>query len=103
MSAIRYLLVNEENKVENTILWSSIDEYQAPEGLTIKVCENDEVGIGWDFIDGEWVNNLPPTVPFEAPPEDPAVLAAKEDALYQLMNLGITEPVARTIVGLPPL
>jgi hypothetical protein len=101
MSAIRYALVNDQNKVENVIMWSSIDEYQAPEGLAIKVA-SDEVGIGWELIGTEWFNANPPA-PEVSVTEDPAVTDAKFSALHELMNLGISETYARIIVGLPPL
>ncbi|WNN94530.1 hypothetical protein SEA_LEWANDO_27 [Arthrobacter phage Lewando] len=101
MSAIRYALINDQNIVENVILWSSIDEYQAPEGLTIKVAD-DHVGIGWELIGSEWFDSNPPE-PEPIVTEDVAVTEAKFAALQELTALGISETYARIIVGLPPL
>lgn len=101
MTAIRYALVNDQNIVENIIMWSSIDEYQAPEGLTIKVA-TEEVGIGWELIGTEWFDANPPA-PENTVTEDPTVTEAKYSALQELMTLGVSENNARIIVGLPPL
>jgi hypothetical protein len=101
MSAIRYALINDQNVVENVIMWSSIDEYQPPEGLTIKVA-TDEVSIGWELIGSEFFNANPPE-PEPVITEDVAVTEAKYAALQELTNLGISESYARIIVGLPPL
>lgn len=90
------------DKVVNLILWNSDDEYEVLEGHTA-VPVADEIGIDWVRSGTEWIQ--PETVEPLAPPvlvEDPAVTQAKITAMNQLVGLGITEAVARTIVGLPP-
>lgn len=88
--------------VVNLILWDSEEEFEVPEGQVL-MSAPDEVGIGWKRESDSWIQ---PPAPEEVviPPvaEDPVVTDAKFEALRQLMVLGITEPVARTIVGLPP-
>jgi hypothetical protein len=97
----RYAIL-EGTDVVNLILWDSEDEFEVLEGQVLTPAP-DEVGIGWKWESDSWIQ--PPT-PEEIimPPvaEDPAVTSAKLEALRQLTALGITEPVARTIVGLPP-
>jgi hypothetical protein len=100
MTIQTYAILEGEN-VTNLILWDDeADEYNVPEGLTIRLA-TDEVSIGWKHVDGSWV--APPVPePEPMPTEDPAVTEAKVTGMNQLMALGITEPVARMIVGLPP-
>jgi hypothetical protein len=99
--AIQTYAVLDGEDVTNIILWDDIeDEYEAPEGLTV-VLAPEEVSIGWKRSLDEWIAPVLPE-PEPQPTEDPVVTAAKNTAVAQLMALGITEPVARTIVGLPP-
>lgn len=100
MAVGRYALLEGENVV-NVILWDSEEEFEIPEGLIAKLAP-EEVGPGWLFTN-DWVP--PAALPEPEAPvivEDPVVTEAKFEALRQLTALGITEPVARTIVGLPP-
>lgn len=98
--AIQKYAVLEGSVVVNTILWDDADEYLAEEGQSL-LAAVDEVAIGWKHTNGEWV--APPEPEVEPQPtEDPAVTAAKTTGMNQLMSLGITEDVARMIVGLPP-
>jgi hypothetical protein len=98
--AIHTYAVLDGEDVTNIILWDSEDEYEAPEGLTVILAPED-VSIGWKRSLDEWIAPVMPE-PEPQPTEDPAVTEAKFEALRQLTSLGITEPVARTIVGLPP-
>lgn len=98
--AIQKYAVLEGSKVVNTILWDDADEYEAEEGRSL-VLATDEVSIGWEKVAEEWVAPPEPE-PEPTPTEDPATTAAKITGMNQLMSLGITEPVARMIVGLPP-
>lgn len=100
MTANRYAVVQGE-KVTNIILWDDGDAFDAPSGTSL-ISAPEEVSIGWGYANGEWVE--PPSIETETPVivEDPTVIEAKMEALRQLVDLGITDPVARTIVGLPP-
>lgn len=99
MSINRYALL-EGDQVVNVILWDDEeDSYEPHEGQVI-LPALEEINIGWARTNGEWV--APPVPELEAPPlEDPSVTEAKITGMNQLMALGITEPVARMIVGLP--
>lgn len=100
MTAQRFALL-EGKKVVNIILWDSEEEFEVPEGQIAKPAP-DEIGPGWQFTN-DWV--APEESPEVIPPpvvEEPDVTSAKLEALRQLTALGITDPVARTIVGLPP-
>lgn len=100
MAIQRFAVMNGE-EVVNLILWDdSEDEYEAPEGSTV-IAAPEEVDLGWKLSLDEWVAPARPE-PEPVPTEDPAVTAAKVTGMNQLMTLGITEPVARMIVGLPP-
>jgi hypothetical protein len=98
---VQRFAVLEGEDVVNVILLDNEDaDYVAPEGVTL-IPATDAVDIGWKMVTDAWV--APPVPePAPAPEEDPAVLEAKMTALGQLVGLGITDDVARTIVGLPP-
>lgn len=97
MTADRYAVLDGDNVV-NIILWDSADEYDNPDMDVAPVPE--EVSIGWTRVNGEWV--APSPVQIDEPPiEDPLVTAAKESAMQELMDMGISEANARIIVGLP--
>jgi hypothetical protein len=46
--------------VVNTVVWDGVSAWSPPEGTAL-VCLADypHVGIGWDYIDGEFVDNRP--------------------------------------------
>ena len=91
----------QDGLVVNMVEWEEDSEWEAPEGCTVFEAP-ETVGIGWSVVDNEWVAPPAPD-PAPQPEEDPAVLNAKLEAVNQLTALGITEDVARTIVGLPPI
>ena len=97
----RTYAVIEDGYVVNRILWNEDDTYLAPEGTEFYLAP-DEVEIGWQRVNEEWIAPTPPE-PLPVPTEDPVVTEAKRTAVAQLVALGVTESVARTIVGLPPL
>ena len=46
--------------VVNTVVWDGESDWTAPEGTTlVSLAEHPHVGIGWDFVDGEFVDNRP--------------------------------------------
>ena len=96
-------VVLEGNKVVNIIMWDpeEVNDSGFLEGEADIRLATDEVGIGWELANDEWV---PPVVieEPEVPHEDPTVTEAKYSALKELTDLGISETNARIIVGLPP-
>jgi hypothetical protein len=56
-----YAVVNKETKiVENIIVWDGIDINLVPENQEwINILENKNVGIGWSYIDGQFIDPNP--------------------------------------------
>jgi hypothetical protein len=99
-SAVKFAVLD-GTTVVNTILLDTTNEFTPPEGHTIKPCP-DHISIGWQWAMDLWLAPEEPE-PQPIPAEDPSVTAAKMSALATLTALGISEDIARTIVGLPPL
>ena len=57
----------ENGKVINAIVWDGTTEYHVGEGKELVLMEHG--GIGWDYIDGEFVDNRPVDEGLEAPEE----------------------------------
>ena len=50
--------VVENGLVVNTIVWDGESEWLPPEGTTlVSLAEHPYVGIDWDYVDGEFVDN----------------------------------------------
>lgn len=97
---MKYALIKDGN-VQNIILWDGEGEYDLEDEVEMREL-HPEACIGWSYADGVW--SPPPPAEEEPPPaEDPEVVQAKQDALQSLINLGVPESSARTIVGLPPV
>ena len=46
--------------VVNTVVWDGVSDWTPPDGTTlVSLAEHPHVGIGWDFVDGEFVDNRP--------------------------------------------
>ena len=46
--------------VVNTVVWDGESDWTPPEGTTlVSLADHPHVGIGWDFVDGEFVDNRP--------------------------------------------
>ena len=46
--------------VVNTVVWDGESDWTPPAGTTlVSRAEFPHVGIGWDFVDGEFVDNRP--------------------------------------------
>jgi hypothetical protein len=99
--SIKTYAVLEGEEVVNLILLDDESDYAAPEGTTLVPITDDAVTIGWKMVSDAWVAPPEPE-PEVFPTEDPSVTEAKMTALGQLVGLGISDDVARTIVGLPP-
>ena len=95
---MRFALLT-DGVVTNVINWDGEEEYTPPGGCTI-IEVSDDVSIGWSLVEDEWI--APETHDTPAPSEDEAVAEAKNTAVAALVSLGVSEAVARTIVGLPP-
>ena len=63
-----YAVIDADDLVVNTVVWDGVSEYEPGEGLTLVPLpfteDEDETrrytgGIGWDFVDGEFVDNRP--------------------------------------------
>lgn len=50
-----YAIINSENLVVNVIEWDGTTEWQPPDGHQI-VPLAQEGGIGWSYVDGEFVS-----------------------------------------------
>lgn len=64
----RYAVVDGDGVVVNTVVWDGVQEFDPGEGLTLVALpfteDEDGVrryvgGIGWDYTDGEFVDNRP--------------------------------------------
>jgi hypothetical protein len=99
MSINNYAIIDGNEVVNVILLDEDFDDFIPPTGCELKSVP-EYVTIGWTWIDELW---KPPIVPDQNPEpvEDPAITEAKENALITLMDLGIDETIARTIVGLP--
>ena len=63
-----YAVIDGDGLVTNVIVWDGVSDYSPAEGLTLVPLpfteDEDGVrrytgGIGWDFVDGEFVDNRP--------------------------------------------
>lgn len=90
-----------DSKVVNIILLDSREDYEVEKGCGLFEIDP-EVSIGWTLVSGVFVAPEPePSIEMPEPEDSDEVLQAKYTALQELMDLGVTEGPARTIVGLP--
>jgi hypothetical protein len=54
--------VIETQKVINVVIWDGETEW-LHEGEAVLIPENSSAGIGWDYIDGEFIDNRPQPEP----------------------------------------
>ena len=46
--------------VVNTVVWDGVSDWTPPEGtVLVSLADHPHVGIGWDYVDGEFVDNRP--------------------------------------------
>jgi len=46
--------------VENTVVWDGESAWSPPDGADlVSLADHPHVGIGWDYVDGEFVDNRP--------------------------------------------
>lgn len=58
----RYAVVNQENTVENIILWDEVSQWEPPEGRSLVKVEEAVCDIGWKHENGVFTNPNPPVV-----------------------------------------
>jgi hypothetical protein len=52
--------VIEGNTVINTVLWDGESKWSQPEGaMLVSLSDRPHVGIGWEYVNGEFVDNRP--------------------------------------------
>ena len=78
----KYALINNQNIVDNIVIWDGSDSWQPPQTMTCINVENTECGIGWTY-DGS-VFTAPVVV--EVTPE-PTPEPTREELLAQLNAL----------------
>lgn len=93
------LFLHNGTEIVNSVLVDDNASYIPPEGLSV-LDGALKVGIGYRLVNNQWV----------APPgseekvivisDEPSVLAAKQKALDELKVIGVSDAVAKTIVGL---
>lgn len=63
---MNYAIVDSNNLVINIVVWDGLASWAPPEGCTAIPIAN-SCGIGWSYIDGEFVEPTPPSEPDPAP------------------------------------
>jgi hypothetical protein len=76
----KYALINNQNIVDNIVLWDGGDSWQPPENMTCVNVENIECGIGWSY-DGSVFTK--PEIVVVTPTPEPT----REELLAQLNAL----------------
>lgn len=56
----RYAVVNQENKVENIVIWDESSQWAPPEGRFIVKVEEVFCDIGWVHDNGQFTDPNPP-------------------------------------------
>lgn len=97
MTVKKHAIINGMDVV-NVILLDSDDDYTPPAGHLILVAP-DDVAIGWRWASNVWLAPEELTTSSD-PVEDPEILAAKNAAVQELIDVGITDATARRIIGL---
>ena len=66
---MNYAVLNSDGLVVNVAVFNGIDAWTLPEGCScVEIPEDSGAGIGWSYVDGEFVSPEPP--PLESG-EDP--------------------------------
>lgn len=76
MEPIAYAVIDGNGLIVNTILWDGNSGWTPPDGMTTQPIGDLPVGIGWSYINGEFI---PPAEP-EVPHEDLVAQAAQQKA-----------------------
>jgi hypothetical protein len=66
-----YALINKgTNTVDNVIVWDGISSYNVPDYLVAVEITEPNVGVGWKYENGVWIDTHAPTE--ELPSEEPS-------------------------------
>lgn len=66
---MNYAVLNSDSLVVNVVVFNGIDAWNPPEGCTsVEIPEDSGAGIGWSYVDGEFVSPEPPPLDSD---EDP--------------------------------
>lgn len=85
---MNYALVNiETGSVESVVIWDGESDWAPPEGF--EAIQSDEAGIGWTYVDGEFVAPPAPQPPTRTPAEILAANTANRDVLLAQATLAI--------------
>lgn len=97
MAVEKYAIVD-GSTVINLILLDEGNDFTPPEGCLVLPAP-EYISLGWQRMLNDWVAPERPAP--ERPIEDPSDTTAKNDAVKELTDLGISEATARRIIGLP--
>jgi hypothetical protein len=63
-SKMTYAVIDSQTNIcENIVLWDGVTEWTPPEGCYIKDVTGIYAGIGWSFVNGEWIAPTPQPEP----------------------------------------
>lgn len=88
----KYALINNQNIVDNIVIWDGSDSWQPPQTMTCINVENIECDIGWIY-DGsvftapEVVEVTPEPTPEPTPPTKEELLAQLQTLTQQIQSL----------------
>ena len=55
-----------DGKIEQVIVWDGVQDWAPAKTYTmVEIVEGVSAGIGWDYVDGEFVDNRPVEDPFK--------------------------------------
>ena len=60
---MNYAIINSANLVINVIVWDGLPSWTPPDGcIAVVIPEGSNAGIGWTYVDGEFIAPLEPEV-----------------------------------------
>ena len=88
----KYALINNQNIVNNIVLWDGSDSWQPPENMRCINVENLKCGIDWIydgsvFTEPEVVAVIPDPTPEPTPPTKEELLAQLQTLTQQIQSL----------------
>ena len=81
----KYALINNQNIVDNVVVWDGSDSWQPPQTMTCINVDNIECGVGWTY-DGS-VFTAPVVVEVTPEPTPEPIPPTREELLAQLNAL----------------
>jgi hypothetical protein len=87
-----------DGKVVNISLWDGVTQWKPVEEV-IEISDNLPAGIGWDYVNGQFVNNNIIEETEVPDPEPTPEELARASALAKLQTLGLTEEEALALIG----